>query len=170
MASSDTSLGGLQRLIDGMHHFCSLSGLVISIAKMEVVIFHGSDSQGSWSLQGNVFAMAAVIKYLGLVFHESGELAPMLRQLHSACQGARAKFQANLCWKGCSTSLPMLLRVFSTLFVPAICYGCEVWGYNFMAILVLMPKSCKERKLPFCAMSVVACLLAILQLPVLLSC
>ena len=33
------SLGGLQRLINGMHHFCSVSSLVIGIAKTEVVIF-----------------------------------------------------------------------------------------------------------------------------------
>ena len=52
----------------------------------------------------------------------------MLRQLHSAGQGAEAKLQANFHKLGCSTSLPMLLRLFSTLVAPAISYGCEVWG------------------------------------------
>ena len=43
---SDSS-GGLQRLIDSMPQFCSMSGLVSSIAKTEVVVFHESDVQSS---------------------------------------------------------------------------------------------------------------------------
>ena len=124
---SDSS-AGLQRLIDGMHHFCSVSGLVISVAKTEVVVFHGSGVQGSWFLHGNALPQSQSFKYLGLVFHESGELGPMLRQLHSAGQGARAQLQAKFSRLGCSTSLPMLLRLFSSLVAPAISYGCEVWG------------------------------------------
>ena len=52
----------------------------------------------------------------------------MLRQLHSAGQGAKAKLQANLDKMGCSTSLPILLRLFSMLVAPAISYSCEIWG------------------------------------------
>ena len=92
---SDSS-AGLQRLIDGMHQFCSMSGVVISVAKTEVVVSHKSGVQGSWSLQGNPLPRCQSFKYLGLVFHEPGELGPMLRQLHSAGQGAKAELQANL--------------------------------------------------------------------------
>ena len=66
---SDSS-AGLQRLIDGMHQCCSVSGLVISVA--EVIVFHGSGVQGRWSLQGNPLLRPQSLKYLGLVFHESG--------------------------------------------------------------------------------------------------
>ncbi len=52
----------------------------------------------------------------------------MLRQLCCAGQGARAKLQANFGRLGCTTSVPMLLRLFATLVAPAISYGCEVWG------------------------------------------
>ena len=120
------SLGGLQRLIDGMHDFCNSSGLVISVAETEVVGFHGSHVQGNWSLQSDIVPRARSFKYLGLVFHESGGLGPMLRHLHSAGQGARAKLQANFSRLGCSTSLPLLLRLFSTLVTPDLSYGCEV--------------------------------------------
>ncbi len=166
-AASDTSLassGGLQRLVVGVHHFCSLSGLVISIAKMAVVNFHGPDIQGSFLPRSQSF------KYLGREFHECGELAPMVRQLPPAGQGARAKFQAKFCRKGCSTSLPTLLRVFSTLFVTVICCGCGVWRKQFHGNLVSDAKMLQRAPVAFCATSVVACLLAILQQPFLLSC
>ena len=122
---SDTSQG-LQLLIDSMHSFCVSMGLTISVAKTEVVVFHGAGIGGRWSLHGLI--LSSSFKYLGLVFHELGGLGPMLRQLHSAGQGARAKLQANYGRLGCTTSVPMLLRLFSAVVAPAVSYGCEVWG------------------------------------------
>ena len=119
---------GLQLLIDSMHGFCVSMGLTISVAKTEVVVFHGADIEGSWSLHGLALPRSSSFKYLGLVFHESGGLGPMLRQLHSAGQGARAKLQANYGRLGCTNSVPMLLRLFSAVVAPALSYGCEVWG------------------------------------------
>ena len=103
-------------------------GLTISIAKTEVVVFHGAGIEGSWSLHGFALPRSSAFGYLGLVFHESGGLGPMLRQLYSAGQGARARFQANYGRLGCTMSVPMLLRLFSVVVAPAISYGCEVWG------------------------------------------
>ena len=58
-------------------------------------------------------ALAVII--VSVAENESAELGPMLRQLHSADQGARAKLQASLNRLGCSTLLPVLLRLFSAL-------------------------------------------------------
>ena len=95
----------------------------------------------------------------------------MLRQLHSAGHGARAKLQASFGKLVCSTSLPVLLRLFSALVAPAISYGCEVWGSQCHGKLVSDAKKLQGVQLPFCAMCVVACLssLRILQLQSLLS-
>ena len=123
---SDTSQG-LQQLIDSMHGFCVSLGLSISVAKTEVLVLHGAGIVGSWSLHGLALPWSSSFNYLVLVFHKSGDLDPMLRQLHSAGQGAWAKLQANHDRLSCTTSLPMLLRLFSALFAPAISYGCEVW-------------------------------------------
>ena len=165
---SDSS-AGLQLLIDGMHQFCSMSGLVISVAKKEVVVFHGSGVQGSWSLPGNPLPWSWSFKYLGLVFHESWELGPMLRQLHSAGQGAKAKLQANFGKLGCSTLLPMLLRLFTHWLPLPSPMAVRFGGHIVMATLFLMPKNCRACSLSFCKISVVACLSAFLQLPFWLS-
>ena len=62
---SDSS-GGLQRLIDGMHDFCNSSDLVISVARTEVVVFHGSHVQGNYSLQSALhFAAVAIVQVFG---------------------------------------------------------------------------------------------------------
>lgn len=58
-------------------------------------VFHGAGIQGSWSLQGFALPQSLSFKLLGLVFHEMAGLGPMLRQLHSAGQSARAKPEAN---------------------------------------------------------------------------
>ena len=143
------SSGGLQRLIDGMYHFGSVSGLTISVAKTEVVVFHESGVQGGWSLQGNFLPRSQSFRYLGLVFHEYGEPGPMLRQLPSAGQGATAKLQAIFGKLGCSTTLPMLLRLPSTLVAPAISYCCEVWGSQCQGEFVFDGKKLQGVQLAF---------------------
>ena len=89
----------------------------------------------------------------------------MLRQLCFPGQIDRAKLQANHGRLGCTTSVPMLLRLFS-LVAAAISYGCELWSHNCRAGCMQMPGSCRVCSLPSCAMSMVACLLVVLCLPV----
>ena len=136
---SDTSQG-LQILIDSMHGFCVSVGLTISVTKTEVVVFHGAGIQDSWSSHGLALPRPSSFNYLGLGFHESVSLGPIMRQLHSASQSARAKLQANYGRLGCMTSVPMLLRLSSTLVAPAVSYGCEVWGSQLQGRLDAVAK------------------------------
>ena len=46
-----------------------------------------------------------------------------------------AKLQANFGRLGCTTSVPMLLRLFASLVAPTISYGCEVWGSHLQGRL-----------------------------------
>ena len=73
----------------------------------------------------------------------------MLRQLYSAGQAARAKLLANFSKLGCSTSLPVLLGLFSTLVAPAISYGCEFWGSQCHGNLVSDAKKLHGVQLAF---------------------
>ena len=119
---------GLQQLIDGMHAFCCSAGLTISIAKSEVVVFHGTSTGRVWSVCGRPLPQSQSFKYLGLVFHESGQADSMFHQLHRAGQGAQARLRASFAGLGCASSFPMKRRLFNTLVTPAASYGCEVWG------------------------------------------
>ena len=73
----------------------------------------------------------------------------MLRQLHSAGQGARAKRQAKLSRLGYFTSLPMLLRLFSILDAPAVAYGCKVRGSQCHGSLVSYAKKLQGVQVAF---------------------
>ena len=86
----------LQRLIDSMHLYCTDIGLTISVAKTEVVIFHGSSVRGTWSTGGQILPQAESFKYMGIVFHQSGDPGHAFRKLHQASVGARARLMANL--------------------------------------------------------------------------
>ena len=68
-------------------------------------------------------------------FHESGELGAMLHKMCCASQGARAKLQAYFGRLGCTTSVPVLMQLFSTLVALAISYVCEVWGPQLLGRL-----------------------------------
>ena len=153
---SDSSRG-LQHLIDSMQGFCTSIGLVISVAKTEVVVFHGADIQATWSLQGLALPRSSSFRYMGLTFHESGKSGPVLRQLYSARQGARAKLQADFGRLGCMSSVPMLLRLFATLVAPAISYGCEVWGSQLQGRLTWDAKKLQGVQFAFRAAFVAAC-------------
>ena len=79
------------------------------------------------------------------------KLAGWVLNLHGPCSSGSSQ-----CW------LPLR-------FIARNSYSCEVWGSQCHGNLISDAKSCKVCKLPCCAMSVVACLLALLQLPSLLS-
>lgn len=72
--------------------------LIIIVAKTQVVVFHGP------------------------VFHESGGLGPMWGQLGCVGQSAIPRLKANHGMLGCTACMPILLRLLSTLFAPAICH------------------------------------------------
>ena len=52
-------------------------GLAISVAKTEVVVFHGVGVSGVWSVGGHLLPRSESFRYLGLVFHESGQVDVM---------------------------------------------------------------------------------------------
>ena len=68
----------------------------------------------------------------------------MVRQLHPAGQGARAKLQANYGRLGCTTSVPMLLRLFFAVDAPGSLYGLEVWGSQLQGRLASDAKKCVQ--------------------------
>ena len=110
----------LQSLIDSMHLYCTDIGFTISVAKTEVVIFHGSSLRGTWSVGGQILPRAESFKYLGIVSHESGDLGHAFRKLHQASIGARARLMASFGRMGCVSSFAMKRRLFATLISPVL--------------------------------------------------
>ncbi len=121
---------GLQHLIDGMHQFCLSMGLTISPTKTEVVVFHRQplDSELTWHVDGKLLPVSPSFKYLGLIFHQSGDMVPAFQRLLQNGNGAKASLIAKFKHLHCDKSFPMMRRLFDAVVKPTVSYGCEVWG------------------------------------------
>ena len=105
-----------------MNHFCVFCvglGLVmiISATKTEVVVFNGPGTASAWQVGTQVLPRSASfnlkladakVRYLGLIFHESGTMSYALQRLaHNAvgaCAQLRAKFNFALAEGSCVKS------------------------------------------------------------------
>ncbi len=83
---------GLQHLLDGMRQLCLSLGLTISPTKTEVVFFHRRpfESELTWPVDDKLLPVFAFCKYLGLIFHQSGEMVPAFQRLLQNENGAKA--------------------------------------------------------------------------------
>ncbi len=124
---------GLQHLIDGMHQSCLGMGLTISPTKTEVVVFHPQPldsqlSQLTWHVGGKLLPVSPSFKYLGLIFHQSGNMVPAFQSFLQNGNGAKAALIAKFKRLHCNKSFPMMRRLFDAVVKPTVSYGCEVWG------------------------------------------
>ena len=106
--------------------FCGHHGLTISVSKTEVVVFDGS-SADTWYLGEHALPRSKSFKYLGLIFDESGSLSPALARLAQNGKGALALLHQKFKKLMCDRSFPMMRRLFDTIVLPTVSYGCEVW-------------------------------------------
>ncbi len=115
-------------LIDVMHSLCLSMGLTVSPTKIEVVVFHQSqvDSELAWHLDSKVLPVCGSFKYLGLIFHQSGEMVPAFQRLLPNGHGAKAPLIAKFKQLHCDKSFPMMRRLFDTVVKPTVSYSCEV--------------------------------------------
>ena len=110
-----------------MHEFCGHHGLTISASKTGVVVFNGS-SADTWYLGEHALSKSTSFKYLDLIFHECGNLSPALARLAQNGKGATALLHQKFKKLMCDRSFPMMRRLFDTIVLPTVSYGCEIWA------------------------------------------
>ncbi len=104
--------------------------LAISPTKTEVVVFHPQplDSQLTWHVGGKLLPVSPSIKYLGLIFHQSGDMVRAFQRLLQNGNGVKATLFAKFKRLHCNKSFPMMRRLFDAVVKPTVSNGCEVWG------------------------------------------
>ena len=142
---------GLQQLIDGMQEFCDGMGLTISPTKTEVVVFNRPTSGPlpAWQVGASQLPVSASFKYLGLIFHESGSMAPALARLLQNGKGAKSVLAAKYKELHCDKSFPMMRRLFDAVVKPTVSYGSEIWGTLCSGGLSLELKDMQKLQLAF---------------------
>ena len=73
------------------------------------------------------------MKYLGIVFNQSGNI--FMTKKHSYDQAQKAMFALLRTARQKSLPIHVVLQLFQTTVLPILLYGCEIWGYENLNIL-----------------------------------
>ena len=69
-------------------------------------------------------------KYLGLHFHASGDIAHLIQPIRHRAAGSWAAVQRRHSLLQCGNTVNIHLQLLQSILVPALHYGCEVWGMH----------------------------------------
>ena len=137
------SAAGLQKHLDALPSFCDQRQLTVNLSKTKVVVFEGKRCgvQDYFTLNGAVVERVDSYKYLGFVFHAVRDMAFGAGFLVAAARKALFAMRRRCAWLGIR-DLASQCKLFDTLVLPILSYGCEVWGVN--PKLVKPQNSCTE--------------------------
>jgi len=121
------SASGLQCALNKLHTYCKKWKLSVNIGKTNVMIFNKGGkliSRYTFHFGNSPVTIATEYCYLGIVFVPSGSFTKAMNKLKDKASKAFFKIRNDLYdsnYKGSS-------KLFNTLVVPIISYGCEVWS------------------------------------------
>jgi len=121
----------LQALLDALASYCSILHMEISVAKTKVMIVAAdASSPATFVCNGQPVEQVTSFKYLGLHFHQSGQVSHLIHPVKIKANGAWAQVQRRHSLLECGSSVSIHLHLLQAILVPALHYGCEVWGMH----------------------------------------
>ena len=130
------SVGQLQALLDALGEFCTANCMKVNETKSHVVIYNSVFESGGapthFMYMGRQLQVKPSYVYLGLRFAD-GEVGKHV--LTQAVAKARKVMHAMFarCYKWDLHNLNAQGHLFDTLVKSVLCYGCEVWGPDWVA-------------------------------------
>jgi hypothetical protein len=120
----------LQQLLTSVDSWCSTHGMTISIVKSEVMVFNCKSPEQlvNVSVQGRPLPVVRVFKYLGVWFHFSKGAAHNVHKAATRGKFAIACMHRKLYDLDVGSNVNLSLKLYNSLVLPAMLYGCEVWG------------------------------------------
>ena len=120
----------MQMLLNKMHSYCIEWKLNVNINKTKVMIF--SKKKGNCNVEfkygNNVLEVVESYTYLGLNLSCNGKLKLAIETLSN--QATRAIFGIKKLYNYNNLDVYSKLKLFESIVVPILCYGCEVWGFD----------------------------------------
>ena len=128
------SAADLQHMLDALHEFCTANCMMVNESKSAVVVFNSKHHRGGdvvFMYDGRTLPTKASYVYLGMTFTD-GE--PIKKQLSLMVTKARKVMYAlfGRCYKLLLHNLDAQGHAFDTLVQPILCYGCEIWGPDWI--------------------------------------
>ena len=120
---------GLQNLLDILRTFSHDRGLTVNIEKTKVLVFAKRKTSISPPLMYAEQPLAQVdsFKYLGTTFHKTKGFSQAIAELQTAGKRAVFALQRRCAELGIKDTR-LICRLFDTLVLPVLSYGCEIWA------------------------------------------
>ena len=127
IAVLSTTKAGMQHKLDLLNAYCKEWALAINPNKTKVVVFSKCDPKVPMFFKcgDHTIATTDQYKYLGIIFHKSGNFHTA--QEHLAQQARKATFSVKRAFKGVNENPSVITKLFDSLISPIATYGAEVW-------------------------------------------
>ena len=127
----------LQAMLEVLHDFCKATGMTVNVKKSEVVVYnsdHTRSKDPTFSYSDQAMPLKEEFVYLGVSLHST---AIVTNILDKRVTKARAAMHAMLrrCFDLKIHSIYLRNRLFDSMVVPVLNYGCEVWGADYLSRL-----------------------------------
>ena len=135
-----TSAEGLQAMLDALQIFCRANSMFVNESKSEVVVFSGGDpcprARVGFTYNGASLPIKDGYLYLGLWFRNAKNWH-VKKALDGAVDKARrAMFgMFSRCYAMRLHNVNLQCHLFDSLVRPLLCYGCDVWGVDWVSEL-----------------------------------
>jgi hypothetical protein len=129
-----SSVDGLNRALKLLHLYCLNWKLDVNPSKTKVLVFNSRIVKKDMFRYGDSYLdVIKSIKYLGIVLSSSGNFYQAKK--HSFDQAQKAMFCLLRSARSLRLPVNVVLELFQTVVVPILLYGCEIWGYENLALL-----------------------------------
>ena len=121
----------LQALIDALAAYCATLQMEISVPKTKVMVMSAMPAPAvGFTCNGNPVEQVATFKYHGLHFHQSGSIAHLVTPIRARAGGSWAVVQRRHSLLQCGNTVNLHLHLLQAILVPALQYGCQIWGMH----------------------------------------
>ena len=129
---ADTSVE-LQRKLKALESFCQKWGMVLNLAKTKVILFRNGgklSSEEKFLYNRKTIDIVTHYKYLGIVFNSRLTWGHAIKELAGKANIAVSMIRRAM-WKLGVFGHKALFKMFNSSVVPILCYGSEVWRYEY---------------------------------------
>ena len=129
---ADTSVE-LQRKLKALESFCQKWGMEVNLAKTKIIVFRNGgklSSKEKFLYSGKTIDIVTHYKYLGIVFNSRLTWGHAIKELAGKANKAVSMIRHAM-WKLGVFEHKAFFKIFDSLVVPILCYGSEVWGYEY---------------------------------------
>ena len=127
LAESETEL---QKALDALELYCKLWQLQVNLDKTKIIIFsRGKVTKfGVFSFGGNPIEVVSEYLYLGVVMNYNNKFSKAIEK--QILLARKALFALNAKILEYNLPIDIQIKLFDTLILPILTYGCEIWGFS----------------------------------------